>query len=353
MIERSIFPIFSLDRNKIHWEDYIGELTPIDTAGTLRVKREDCFAPLGYGGVNGGKVRQLLWVLTRYMQTAVTPKGILMAGSVKSPLLARVPVVARHLGLPCHLVIGADPVKSAMKNESVKIATRMGATFSQSKVAYNPALQRMVRQLHEQEMFRNYYLMEYGLSIGGTSERIHDFYKFGAEQVRNIPDDIETLLLPAGSCNTLISVLYGLALYQPARVREIVLFGIGPNRIAWYEERLKIIESVSGIPLSDLFARDYMHNRELQEQFGNGTSGKYKLRHYDLHTTKFAGWGNEMPANLNGLELHPLYEGKIWNYMQRNRAEFSNILESGHALLWMVGGPAKCSAMEPAMTEAV
>lgn len=349
MTRDSIFPVLSIDRDKIHWEDYLHRLTPIDSFENVRVKREDCFAPLGMGGINGGKVRQLLWVFGKYIaELKGQSGGVLMAGSVRSPLLARVPVVARHLGLPCHLVIASDPELSSTKNESVKIARRMQATFSRCPVGYNPALQRMAARLHEKEEFRRHYLMEYGLSIGGANERVEEFYRFASEQTQNIPEDIETLLLPAGSCNTLLAVIYGLAVRRPARLRDVILFGIGPNRIAWFEERIKTLESVSGVQIGNLFRRDYKHNRPLQEQFNvSAATAPYRLAHYDLHTTGFAGWGDEMPASIGGLRLHPLYEGKIWNYMQKNSDEFGGVLRSEHVLLWTVGGEASCAAMEP------
>ena len=88
----SLFPVFSLDRRVSCWEDYLDVQTPIEEFEGLRVKRDDYFAPLGPGGINGGKVRQLVWLLARYrheQEASGRAQGVLMGGSVKSPNLAR------------------------------------------------------------------------------------------------------------------------------------------------------------------------------------------------------------------------------------------------------------------------
>ena len=40
-------------------EDHLLDLTPVENIGGMWWKREDKFAPLGYGGINGSKLRQL------------------------------------------------------------------------------------------------------------------------------------------------------------------------------------------------------------------------------------------------------------------------------------------------------
>jgi hypothetical protein len=39
---------------------------------------------------------------------------------------------------------------------------------------------------------------------------IEAFHRVGSEQVRNLPDHMETLIIPAGSRSSVVSVLYGL-----------------------------------------------------------------------------------------------------------------------------------------------
>lgn len=49
----TIFKTLSLDRELVRWEEHLGELTPWENRHGMWFKREDYFAPLGYGGPNG------------------------------------------------------------------------------------------------------------------------------------------------------------------------------------------------------------------------------------------------------------------------------------------------------------
>ena len=65
------------------------------------------------------------------------------------------------------------------------------------------------------------------------------FVEVGAAQARNLPD-IETLVLPFGSGNTAMGVLYGLLTGgdRPG-LKRVVLMTIGPDRRTWLEDRLR------------------------------------------------------------------------------------------------------------------
>jgi len=327
------------------WESYLHELTPVHQVGALRFKRDDYFAPLGYGGINGAKVRQIIWLVRDYLEANKGKQvGLLLAGSVKSPQLGRISTVARYMGIPALLVIGSSPNTAVKNNENVKIAVGMGARFFKAPAPYNPVLQSTARKLKAEPQFRDYYLIEYGLSVDGSTERIESFYRFCAEQVQSIPEDVETLFIPAGSCNTTISLLYGISLYRPKSLKKIVLFGIGPPRVEWFEERLKLLEAHTGKPLASLFAREYPHHPELALRY-NQSSGAYQLMHYDLHSTGFASYDDEMPERVGDIDLHPTYEGKMWAYMRQYPQLFQKHLQDGKTLFWIVGSAPKWSTM--------
>lgn len=342
---RTIFPICSLDRARVHWEAQLHTLTPVEAHGAIRFKREDYFAPLGYGGVNGAKVRQLLWVLGAYQRNLEGRSGgVVMAGSVHSPQLGRVAVVAKHLGLPLHIVLGSEAKE---RHENVAIAAAFGAQFTKAKAPYfNPHLQYQARQLLEAQC-PSYYLLEYALSLEGPPERLEAFYRFCGEQAQNIPDDVETLLVPAGSGNTTLALLYAIVRYAPRALREVVLFGIGPTRLTWIEERLKLLAQASGLPLGDYYTRQYHHHPDLQARYAHGKTAPVQLVHYDLQTTGFAKYAQRMPAVAGGVTLHPVYEGKMWRYMEANPEQFGARLKSGKTLFWVVGSEATYAAMRP------
>ena len=50
--EGTIFDVQSLDRKNVRWEDYLYRQTPVEHIGGIYFKREDKFAPLGYGSIN-------------------------------------------------------------------------------------------------------------------------------------------------------------------------------------------------------------------------------------------------------------------------------------------------------------
>ena len=73
-MNKTIFDILSLDRNLVHWEDYLYKHTPCElvvnpeTNQQVWFKREDYFAPLsnyvnGQQGINGSKLRQAIWLM--------------------------------------------------------------------------------------------------------------------------------------------------------------------------------------------------------------------------------------------------------------------------------------------------
>lgn len=337
----TVFPSLSLDRKKVQWEGFLETLTPVERRGDLYFKREDFFAPLGYGGINGAKVRQIVWIVERYLkESAKGTRGLLLAGSVRSPQLGRVATVAKHFGIPCQLVIGTTLQSAYPKHENVRIAANLGASFHSIKIAYNPAIQKAARDLHAK--MPGFYLMEYGLSVEGTPERIEGFYRFCSEQVRNLPEEVETILMPAGSCNSTIALLYGIARFRPKGLRRVILFGIGPTRIEWYEERLALLEKQSGTKIGGIFHRNYLHHPKLADRWkGKG----YELRHHDLHASKFATYEDEYPTRHEGIDLHPVYEGKMMTYI-RKHPDLAKHLDDGRSLFWIVGSAPSWSAME-------
>lgn len=349
-MNKSIFETKSIYRDKVKWEDYLHAYTPVEQVGSLLVKRDDTFAPLGYGGINGSKVRQIIFVVKRYLDgldppLSEGPPGLIMAGSVHSPNVGRISTVAKHFGLPCEVVL-ASSIEKAIKHENVSIAALMGANFHKAKAPYNPVIQKTARTLRD-EQFPSYYTLEYGLSVEGTEQRQELFYRFMSEQFENVPEDVDTLIAPAGSCNTALSLLYGIARLRPKKLKKVILFGIAPERLKWMEERLEMLERMSGRPIRSLFNRTYLHHARFQKSIENSKLAPYKLVHYDLHATKYAKYSDRMPEKLGRIDLHPLYEGKMIRYINQHPSEFGNVLKTGKSLFWIVGGEPFMAPMEP------
>jgi 1-aminocyclopropane-1-carboxylate deaminase/D-cysteine desulfhydrase-like pyridoxal-dependent ACC family enzyme len=338
----TIFPDLSIDRDVIHWERYLHKLTPVERHGGMWFKREDKFAPLGYGGLNGSKLRQCIYLLNRY--AGETDRGeVISASSVKSPQISMSTAVARHYGMPTTHIIGATNPRSALKHENVAIAARLGAQFRIQKVAYNPVLQRSLDRLAYERpgAFR----MEYGISVpdSASDEEIASFHMVGAAQVRNLPP-VRDLIIPAGSCVSTVSILTGLALYLPP-IFAVHLIGIGPSRVAWIEQRLEKIERWLDLRIRDLFYRHYPAQYRRVADTANLTarSNAYHLFYEDLHGTGVVDYQQEVPWEYEGIQFHPTYEGKVMRHLNQHH---QNLMVSGQSCLWIVGSRPSWAAMD-------
>ena len=312
-----------LGRSESQWEETLWDLTPIEEHGDLLFKREDKFAPLGYGSINGSKLRQLIWLVWQYKMSGGSA-GLLSGASVKSPQISMGTAVACHFGLPSTHVIGATSPKASIQNPDVKTATLLGATFEYSKVAYNQALQSLVRKLLQTEKYRDYFHLEYGVSLDHKTnrpKRVEAFHRIGAEQVKNIPD-CDTLIIPSGSCNSLTSILYGLYLYKP-RINKLALIEIGPNKRGGVNERLLSLKAGSKKPVNEVL-------------------NQYQIERHDLHGSKYVTYQETMEYSYKGINFHPRYEGKVMTYLADRKPEYIN----KDNILWIIGGEAKVAKME-------
>jgi 1-aminocyclopropane-1-carboxylate deaminase/D-cysteine desulfhydrase-like pyridoxal-dependent ACC family enzyme len=340
-MDDTIFPRLSLDRDVIHWEDHLYDQTPVERHGGMWFKREDAFAPLGYGGLNGSKLRQCIWLLARYA-AEVEGGEVISASSVKSPQISMSTAVARHFGMPTTHIIGATTSTSALKHPNVDIAARLGARFIINSVAYNPALQRALDRLAWERP--QAYRLQYGISLPDTSSNddVAAFHLVGAQQVANLPP-VARLIIPAGSCVSTVSIMLGLALWRPD-IWSVHLVGIGPSRVEWIERRLEKIERALDMRIRELFFREYPPEYQRVADTANLVSQKaYRLRYEDLHGTGIVTYQQEVPYEYEGIEFHPTYEGKVMRHMSRHHPDWMRNLES---CLWIVGSRPTWAAMQ-------
>ena len=308
----TIFPVLSTDRSQVMWEKHLMELTPWEKKEGVWFKREDYFAPLGYGGPNGSKMRQLIHLFDRHRGNAT---HVMTAASVLSPQHSMTAIVSHHYGLPGLHIIGATTPEKAERHANILIAKGFGARFEAIPVAYNPALQRRLAERVRPDTF----VVPYGITTAADCkvEDLKAFHKVGAEQVKNLPEEVETLIVPAGSCNSLTSVLYGLHLYGKKRLQKVVSLGIGPDKVEWTKERLKRLGVES-------FSFDW----------------NYKI---SLHESGFATYGQWMPEKFGGISFHPTYEGKMIRWLKNNEA----LTPDAGLGFWIVGSQAHEDVVRP------
>ncbi len=344
----TIFPHTALDRTALRWEEHLHTLTPI-TLGESGVlyKREDHFAPLGYGGINGSKLRQLIHLLSRQLERHPETKGIVTGASVLSPQISMSSLVARHYGLDITIVLGATKPETAPRHENVAIARAAGASFRYIPVGYNPALQKAVRDAQAEPAYRDYYRLCYGITTpeDAVAAEVEAFHAIGAPQVANVPNGVRTLVMTAGSCNSAASVLYGVARHAPPELARVVLLGIGPTRLHWLRKRIEQIEHVSGLRIWDNFTHRYHHHPELSR--GNGP---ILLEHYDLHATQWTSYQQRRRWHQDGIDFHPTYEGKAMAYLHEKQPRWWAHAD-GDVLMWIVGSDVSRAVMRPVLED--
>jgi len=310
----TIFQTLSLDRKEVQWEDHLHVATPWENREGMWWKREDYFAPLGYGGPNGSKMRQLIHLFHKHRGNAT---HVLTGASILSPQHSMTAIVAAHYGLPSRHVVGATSPATIGRHVNPAVAMGFGAKFEYIKVAYNPALQKEVERLTRPDTF----IVPYGITLehAHTSpEYVRAFHEVGAYQVKNIPDEVSTLIMPAGSCNSLVSVMLGLT-ENKTNVKTLVGVGIGPEKIGWVKSRLQHIGvNPDRLPF------------EWKSQLS-------------LHVSGYASYGDRMPESYAGIDFHPTYEGKIIRYLKENDAFRKN---AGYGF-WIVGSEPKLDVIKP------
>lgn len=351
---RSIFPSKALSRGEVRWEDYLHVLTPVEERNGLLYKREDYFAPLGYGGVNGMKLRQLIWLVEAYVRMG-GDAGLLTGASILSPQLSMATLVARHYGLPTRLVLGGTKPDTCLRAENVAIAVGAGAVLSFIPVGYNPSIQKEVARLYSTEL-EDWYRLCYGITTPGEADdaEVAAFHRVGSWQVSNLPPGVRTIVMTAGSCNSCVSVLAGIAAHPEVcgALERVVLVGIGPTRLQWIEDRLAAIEHAHpDLEITNLFRRLYHDHSGLEAE--HQTDGRIVLEHHDLHARGVYRYGDRAPWTQDGIDFHPTYEGKMLNYFYANAGKGGDgsrtgFLRDGSVLVWIVGSAPSRKAMSEA-----
>lgn len=330
-MSNTIFDVCSLNRNEVRWENYLKTLTPVEQIGDIWFKREDKFAPLGYDSINGSKLRQCIYLVNKWVKQK-NIRGVISGSVVGSPQHPFIASICKHYGLGCLIVTGS---KRPMEHKNMQLAAQVGAKFHIVNITYAKALQSKAFQLLDK--LPNHEVLETNITLDdrlNKPEDIEGFHQIGSLQVNNIPDFIETIIIPCGSCNSVTSILYGLALKQPANLKRIILMGIGnngSNNLQYIYKRLEIIGKVIGNNIKDKFNFTF-----LEKTNPNGI----EVLHFNPNGEKFCTYDDWMPFNYHGVELHPRYEGKCFNYMEKNKDKFTNYWNNT-TLFWVVGNEPK------------
>ena len=332
---KTIFEITSYDRNVVQWEKHLYDLTPVEKHDGIWFKREDYFAPLGYSSVNGSKLRQCIYLVNNWVKNKRI-SGVVSGSVVGSPQHPFIASICKHFNIGCLIATGS---KNYLEHKNMALANQLGAKFYVAKVGYAKALQSvsfsLAKKLHNHEVLETNITVDEKLNKPDAIERFHEV---GAFQVNNIPDHIETLIIPCGSCNSVVSILYGLSMNKPKSLKNILLMGIGNNgskNLGYIPKRLGTIGDVIGMNINSKFDMSSLGFSTID------TDGeKMKIHHFNLNGTGFCKYDDLMPYKISSIEFHPRYEGKCINYIMANKEKFAPYWNE-KTLFWIVGNEPK------------
>lgn len=281
------------------WHDSIYNPTPVENIGGLWFKREDKFSPDGMH--NGSKFRQLIWLFSR----AKFP-GVVSGAVTGSPQLPMVAACAKHYGMECVQFTGAR------KNMAVS-GEKLGAKTKLVNPGYGPLLNTRARDFARKH---GWLQIETNITVTTGNADIEAFHRVGSEQVRNLPDHIETLIVPAGSRNSAVSILYGLHRYPPMRLKTIILMNINKN-LGKHEEEMWERLKACGVSRND-----------------------YDVKTYDVFANGYTNYEKLMPFSYSGIVFHSRYEGKCLNFVKDHPTDFRPYIND-RTLFWIVGSEPK------------
>lgn len=233
--------------------------------------------------------------------SAISPKydKIETGASLSSPQNVIVSCVANYLKIPCICLYGGAK-ESSLQMPMPMLCKKYGAEIIVAKSGRHNVIYSMASELSQE---RGYQIIEYGMN---AQDNIEAFYEANANQVQNIPDELDNLVVTCGSGITSTGIIYGLTKYRK-KVKNLILVGTAPNREKKIQERLSLLGHPPAVfQYVDLFS---------QKGFS------YDKREHSIIRMKDYS-----------LELHPNYEAKVNNWIV-------NHIDPGKekTLLWVVG----------------
>jgi 1-aminocyclopropane-1-carboxylate deaminase/D-cysteine desulfhydrase-like pyridoxal-dependent ACC family enzyme len=270
-------------------------LTPVENINGMWVKREDLFAPFGLGEVNGGKLRQC-WMMLDKIKDEYS--GTITCCSIHSPQGPISAAVSKHFGLISDVYYGRVKPEMLEKADMVRLVKHYGGNPS---IHPNHIRQVNLYYLAKQNAPKeNKFIIAYGFNLSKYPEAILDAV---SNQVKNIPDELDNLIITCGSGITSTGVLIGIKKFNK-HVKKIYFVATAPSREKSIQKTIEENDLDIEYEIIDLF-----HRKGFEY-----TKGAY--------------------AKLGDIELHPNYEAKTYRWLVN---ESSINRTNNKTLFWIVG----------------
>ena len=265
-------------------------LTPVEEHNGIYYKRDDLYAP--YGDVNGGKVRQTIEI---FEQCNLGP-GVIASTSVHSPSSTIFSRVAKEYDVPCIIAVGGTKPENLDKLPMMRLCKHFGAEIR--IVAGHGMKTAITARIREIQQENGYYNPDFSKHIYSHPELMF----VNTQQVKNIPDELDVLVVPMGSGIQFANILKGLHEHNKI-VKRVIGVHVGPDR-------RKLVDS-------------YLYGEELVWE----EKVKYE---YELISTNSPYSKSEIQW-VGDIALDDIYEAKAHKWM------LNNINLDQKILFWCVG----------------
>lgn len=270
------------------------ELTPIQEIGGILFKREDFFKPFEDSNINGGKVRQCLELL-EVNQTLIKSSHnstVVTHTSVRSPQGLLVANCAKHFGFDSITAIATPDLKASIRrNKLLQLTREISEIRKIAEAGRNTkALDNCLKDLQNKKGF---FIVNFGIK----SKR--EVMRPVINQCENLPDELDYLIVPSGSCVTLAAIAEGVRHFK------------------------KEVGRIIGVQV-----HGYDRNKEIRKL----TNADYELEVDE--TYKKRDWTLLKNCNYEGIELDALYEARAFEWL-KDRSGID--IKKNKILFWVVG----------------
>lgn len=284
----------------------VDELTPVQNIAGMYFKRDDLYMPFDDIPLSGGKIRQCFNLIGEnedYIRNQCN-SNVYIGIQMSSPQGIIVSRVCKEFGFNTTVFLGNTTYESCIKKTLIKnIINQGGKLDTSSKQAFNANLEATLRKRAESgEKFFN---AGFGFVIKSSEYKKYLIDSI-ANQVQNIPNNLDYLIISCGSCINIAGILTGIKRFDK-NIKHII--GI---QISGYD-RTKTIDSI--------LEND---NKEYE---------------YELRISKDYPYSKKLNRALSDyITFDRVYEAKAFDYMMKYmRDEIRN----KSVCFWIVGDSSK------------
>ena len=205
------------------------ELTPIEEYDGIFYKRDDLFRPFPGEALNGGKLRQAINLISHNLDLIRSDYNgkVATTGSVDSPQGLIISRVALYYNLKCFVAYGNIGDEALITNNFIRHTRHFGGEVkSILGIAFDNRLMPKLLELQQEGKGNNFFPIKFGIDIEKNACGIDCI----AAQVKNIPDDVIHLVIPAGSGISAGAILRGIQKFNKQHIKIHIVHVSGKDR---------------------------------------------------------------------------------------------------------------------------